>query len=211
MYRRNELGMKSQTDKIPLGFHAVTPCLTLKDSLQAIAFCRKAFGAEELEVFPTPDGKRTMHAAIRIGDSSLMMGDETPEQRCLSAESLGGSPIALYIYVSDVDTVFQQAVEAGAAETMPVTDMFWDDRCGTVKDPFGYSWTIATHTHDMTDEEVRTGAREFLAETGKPWLDCLGHRRGERQPTEGSFQRRECLYETSQQRDATRLVISPTC
>jgi uncharacterized glyoxalase superfamily protein PhnB len=155
--------METKVDAIPEGFHAVTPCLTLKDSLEAIEFYKKAFGAKELCVFPSPDGKGTMHATIQIGDSILMMGDERPEMGCKSAESLGESPISLYVYVPNVDAVYRQAVAAGATEVMPLGDMFWGDRCGTLKDPFGYGWTIATHTRDLTQEEIQEGAESFFA------------------------------------------------
>lgn len=160
--------MATKTNAIPEGFHAVTPCLMLKDSLRAIEFYKKAFGAEGLDVFPAPDGKGTMHATIRIGDSILMMGDERPEQDCKSAETLGASPISLYIYVPNVDPAFKQAIDAGATEIMSVTDMFWGDRCGTLKDPFGYAWTVATHTRDLTQEKIQQGAQSFFAAVAKP-------------------------------------------
>ncbi|MFH0728922.1 MAG: VOC family protein [Pseudomonadota bacterium] len=160
--------MKTEVKGIPDGFHAVTPSLSMKDSLKAIAFYEKAFGAKNPEVFPSPDGGHTMHATIRIGDSILMMGDEMPEMGCKSAESLGASPISLYVYVPDVDAVFEQAVAAGAAVVMPVADMFWGDRCGSLKDPFGYEWTIATHTRDLTEREIQEGAKALFAAAGKP-------------------------------------------
>lgn len=159
--------METKIKRIPDGFHAVTPCLTLKNSLEAIEFYKNAFGAKELGVFTSPDGKGTMHAMIQIGDSILMMGDERPGQDCKSAESLGSSPISLYIYVPNVDEFFKQAVAAGGTKIMPVDEMFWGDRCGTLKDPFGYSWTIATHTRDLTREEVQEGAGAFFAAAGK--------------------------------------------
>ncbi|MBN1817957.1 MAG: VOC family protein [Sedimentisphaerales bacterium] len=159
--------MKPNIKNIPEGYHVVTPCLTLKDSRKAVAFYEKAFAAQELEVFPSPDGKGTMHATIRIGDSILMMGDERPECDCRSAESLGGSPIGMYIYVPDVDAAFKQAVEAGATVMMPVEDMFWGDRCGTLKDPFGYTWTLAMHTRDLTEKEIQEGARSFFTTAAK--------------------------------------------
>ena len=159
--------METEVKAIPEGFNTITPCLTLKNSLEAIEFYEKAFGAKNLGVFPSPDGKRTMHAVIKIGESILMMGDEWPEQNCKSAESLGASPISLYIYVPNVDEVFEQAVDAGGTEIMPLSEMFWGDRCGTLKDPFGYSWTIATHTRDLTREEVQEGAQSFFAAAAK--------------------------------------------
>jgi PhnB protein len=159
--------MKTNVKPIPEGYHSVTPDLTLKDSLKAIKFYKKAFGAKEMGIFPSPDGKSTMHATIKIGDSIIMMGDERPSQSCESAETLGASPVSLFIYVPDVDKVFNQAVDAGAEITMPLDDMFWGDRCGSVKDPFGYSWMIATHTRDMTREEVQKGAESFFAASAK--------------------------------------------
>jgi len=153
--------METKVNAIPKEFHTVTPCLTLKSTLKAIEFYKKTFGAKELEVFPSPDGNDTMHAMIQIGDSILMMGDERPGQDCKSAESLGVSPISLYIYVPNVDEVFEQALAEGATTTMPVDEMFWGDRCGTLKDPFSYSWKIATHTRCLTQEEVREGAKAF--------------------------------------------------
>jgi uncharacterized glyoxalase superfamily protein PhnB len=160
--------MNTKIKAIPDGFHSVTPSLSMKDSLKAIAFYEKAFGAKNPEVFPSPDGKHTMHATIRIGDSILMMGDEMPDMGCKSGESLGASPISLYVYVPDVDAVFEQAVAAGATAVMPVADMFWGDRCGSLKDPFGYEWTIATHTRDLTEREIQEGAEAFFVAMRRP-------------------------------------------
>ena len=150
---------------IPEGYHVVTPSFTFKDSQKAIEFYKKAFGAKVLDLFLSPTGRGIMHATIQIGDSILMMGDENPG--CKSAETLGGSPIALCVYVPNADAVFNQAVAAGAAVTMPVADMFWGDRAGHVKDPFGYSWMIATHTRDLTDEQISKGAADFFAQMAK--------------------------------------------
>ena len=147
---------------VPDGYHAVTPSLMLKDSKKAIEFYQKAFAAEVLDVFPNPGGKGTMHAVIRIGDSILMMGDEMPGVGSPSAETLGDSPISLYVYVKDVDAVFDQAVAAGGTVVMPVAEMFWGDRAGTIKDPFGYQWMIGTHTKDLSREEVQKGAKAFF-------------------------------------------------
>ncbi|TVM03295.1 MAG: glyoxalase [Candidatus Brocadia sp. WS118] len=159
--------MNTKVKAIPEGFHTVTPCLTLKNSLKAIEFYKKAFGAKELGVYPAPDGKSTMHAVIQIGDSILMMGDEMPGQGCKGAESQGASPVGLYLYVPNVDAAFRQAVAAGATVTMAVTDMFWGDRCGSLKDPFGYAWMIATHNRDLTGEEIMEGAKSFFAKAEK--------------------------------------------
>ncbi len=159
--------MTTNVKSIPEGFHAVTPHLILKNAKQAIEFYKKAFDAKVLELFPAPDGKGTMHAQIRIGDSILMLGDEMPNQACHSAETLGASPVSLYLYMSNVDAAFKRAVAAGATVIMPVADAFWGDRCGTLKDPFGYSWTIATHIRDLTPEEIQEGARAFFAKAGR--------------------------------------------
>lgn len=147
---------------IPDGYHTVTPSFTFKDSQKAIDFYKKAFGAKVLDLMKRPDGHGIMHATIQIGDSILMMGDEGPQ--CKSAESLGGSPLTLYIYTPDADKLFKQAVAAGGTEAMPVTDMFWGDRAGSIRDPFGYSWMIATHKQDLTNEQIRKGAEAFFAQ-----------------------------------------------
>ena len=151
---------------IPEGFHSVSPSMTFKDCKKALEFYKKAFGAKVLQVFPTLDGKGTMHATMQIGDSILMMGDEMGPQ-CKSAETLGETPISLWIYTENVDAFFKRAVQAGAKETMPVSDQFWGDRMGQLKDPFGYCWAVATHTRDLSDEEVRKGAEAFFASMAK--------------------------------------------
>ena len=155
---------------IPDGYHTVTPSFTFRDSRKAIEFYQKAFGAKVLDLFPSPSGRGVMHATIRIGDSILMMGDEMPgAENCLkSAETLGSSPISLYVYAPDVDAMFQQAVAAGGTATMPVAEMFWGDRVGQIKDPFGYLWMIGTHKQDLTHDEIRKGAEAFFAKAGKP-------------------------------------------
>ena len=154
---------------IPNGYHTVTPSFTFKDSNKAIEFYKKAFGAEARDLMPDPSRRRIMHATIQIGNSIIMMGDEMPgaENCAKSAETLGSSPISLYVYVPNADETFKQAIAAGATETMSVADMFWGDRCGSLKDPFGYSWMIATHTQDLTNDEIRKGAEAFFAQLSK--------------------------------------------
>ena len=154
---------------IPQGYHAVTPSFTFKDSQKAIDFYKKAFSAKALDLMRSPDGHGVMHATIQIGDSIVMMGDEMPgmENCPKSAETLGSSPISLYVYVADADVAFKQAVVAGCTVTMPVADMFWGDRAGSVRDPFGYSWMIATHTQDLTKEQIRKSAEAFFAQMAK--------------------------------------------
>ncbi len=154
---------------IPEGYSAVTPSFTFKDSKKAIDFYKKAFGAKVLDLFQNPLGPGIMHATIQIGNSVMMMGDERPaaENCAKSAETLGGSPMSLFLYVPDADRAFKQAVAAGAKVEMPVADMFWGDRAGSIKDPFGYSWMIATHKQDLTQEEIRKNAEVFFAQMAK--------------------------------------------
>ena len=155
------------TQPIPNGYHAVTPSFAFKDSQKAIDFYKKAFGAKPLDVFPSLDGKGIMHATMQIGNSILMMGDENPAQKCQSAETLGNSPVSFFFYVADVDAIFKQAVAAGCVVVMPVMEMFWGDRAGSLKDPFGYSWMIATHKRDMTKEQIKKEAEVFFAQMTK--------------------------------------------
>lgn len=151
------------TKPIPEGYQTITPMLVLKDVRRAMEFYRRAFGAEERFVMPGPDGKGVMHAELRIGNSIIMMGEEHPQEACKSAETIGGSPVSFYIYLENVDEAFGTALAAGAEARMPVQDMFWGDRAGTVQDPFGYSWTLATHTKDPTPQEIQQGAQAFFA------------------------------------------------
>lgn len=148
---------------IPEGFHSATPMLMFKDARKAIEFYKKAFGAVERFAMPGPDGKGVMHAEILIGDSIIMMGEECAEMPSKSAETAGGSPVGFYIYLEDVDAAFRKAVEAGAEVKMPVAEAFWGDRFGTVQDPFGYSWSLATHTRDLTAKEIEEGAKAAFA------------------------------------------------
>jgi len=152
------------TKAIPEGFQSVTPMFTFKDARKAIEFYKRAFGAKERFVMPGPDGKGVMHAEVLIGDSVIMLGEEHPQEACKSAETLGGSPVSFYIYVENIDEAFRVAVAAGAESLMPVQEMFWGDRMGTVRDPFGYSWSLATRTRDLTPEEIRKGAQAAFAQ-----------------------------------------------
>jgi PhnB protein len=151
--------MQMAVKPIPDGYHTVTPHITVNDGNKAIEFYKKAFGAKEVYRMPGPGGK-IMHAEIQIGDSMIMLNDEFPEMDgSRSAKSLGGSAVTLNLYVPDVDKLFNQAVAAGATATMPVADMFWGDRYGKLKDPFGHNWSIATHKEDVTPEEVMKRAQ----------------------------------------------------
>lgn len=151
------------TKPIPEGYHSLTPMFVFKNTRKAIDFYQRAFGAQVNYVMPGPDGNGVMHAEVRIGNSIIMMGDEHPQEPCKSAETIGGSPVSFYLYREDVDEAFRVAVDAGAEVRMPVEEMFWGDRMGTVQDPFGYSWSLATHTRDLTPEEIAQGAQAFFA------------------------------------------------
>jgi uncharacterized glyoxalase superfamily protein PhnB len=150
--------MSSRVRPVPSGFHTLTPHLVVKGASQAIEFYKKAFGAEELVRMPGPDGKSIMHADLKIGDSHLFLVDEAPQMGCRGPQSIGATPVTIHMYVEDVDAAFGKAVAAGAQVSMPLADMFWGDRYGVLTDPFGHSWSLATHKADPTPEEIRKGA-----------------------------------------------------
>ncbi len=149
--------MTSTVKPIPEGYHSVTPYLIIKGAAEAIEFYKKAFGATELFRMAQPDG-RVGHAEIKIGDSPIMLADEFPEMGHKSPTTLGGSPVSLMIYVEDVDAVFASAIAAGAKEDRPVEDKFYGDRGGSLSDPFGHLWHIATHKEDVSPEEMQKRA-----------------------------------------------------
>ena len=139
---------------IPEGYHSVTPHLIVRGAADAIEFYQKAFGAIELFRFPSSDGK-IGHAEIKIGDSPIMVADEYPEMGYQGPQSIGGSPVSLMIYVEDVDSVFNQAVDCGATVKEALQDKFYGDRMGTVVDPFGHVWHLSTHKEDVSMEEMQ--------------------------------------------------------
>ena len=146
------------TKPIPDGYHTATPYLIIRGAAEAIEFYKKAFGATELLRIPAPGGK-IGHAEVKIGDSPIMLADEYPEMGYKGPQTLGGSPVSIMIYVDDVDTVFNQAVAAGASVKEAVTDKFYGDRMGTVIDPFGHVWHVATHKEDISLEEMEQRAK----------------------------------------------------
>jgi uncharacterized glyoxalase superfamily protein PhnB len=156
--------MAAKVPFVPAGFHSVTPYMVVKNSEEAIRFYVKAFGAQEVMCMKGPDGKSTMHAEIKIGNSHIMMGDENPQWGTQSAESLGASPVSLMVYVENVDAFVEKAVAAGCEMKYPVGDMFWGDRMGKIVDPFGYSWSIATHIEDVEPEEIGRRQKAWFAE-----------------------------------------------
>jgi PhnB protein len=145
---------------IPDGMHALTPHIVCAGAAEAIDFYKKAFDAVELSRLPGPTGK-LMHGAIRIGDSVMMLTDEMPEWGSLGPIALKGSPVVLHLYVADADAAFAKAVAAGAEVTMPLTDMFWGDRYGQLRDPFGHRWSIATHIKDLSPEQVTEAMKKM--------------------------------------------------
>lgn len=142
---------------------SITSGLTVKDAASAIDFYKKAFDAEELMRMPGPGGHGIMHAELKIGDSVIFLNDEFPDMGGKSPQTLGGTTGGIYLLVADVDSVFKSAVEAGAKEEMAVEDMFWGDRMGSVIDPFGHHWAIATHKEDVSPEELKRRTEEFYA------------------------------------------------
>lgn len=138
---------------IPDGYHSATPYLIVKGAADAIEFYKRAFGAVELLRVPNPEGK-VAHAEIRIGDSVIMLADEHHEGGYRSPRSLGGSPVSIMLYLEDVDAVFARALKAGARAQREVANQFYGDRSGTLEDPFGHVWTIATHVEDVSPEEL---------------------------------------------------------
>jgi PhnB protein len=146
--------MDGKVNPIPDGFHTVTPYLTIKGAADAIGFYQEAFGAREIFRWADPDG-RVRHAEVVIGDSPLMLTDEAPEFGMSGPQSLGGSPVHMFLYVEDADAVFNQAISAGATELMPVENSSDGDRRGGVTDPFGHVWYIGTHVEDISREELQ--------------------------------------------------------
>ncbi len=151
-------------EPIPEGYHTVTSALTIRGAGKAIEFYKKAFGARVLDRVDGPDGKSVMHAALQIGDSRIFVADEMPGMGCRSPESLGGTSSSHYLYVKDVDGAVKKAVEAGATLKRPVEDAFWGDRFGSVADPFGYTWDIATRIEDVPPDELKKRAMAFVKE-----------------------------------------------
>lgn len=151
--------MKTKVKPIPDTYHSATPYLTVRGADAAIDFYRRAFGAKELFRMPGPNGK-IMHAEILLGDSHIMLADESAACGSQAPATLNGTPVGIFLYVEDVDKTFKQALKAGANETLPVQDMFWGDRFGRLTDPFGHKWMLATHIEDVTPEEIerRTAA-----------------------------------------------------
>jgi len=151
--------MSSAVRSIPKGYHTVTPILSIKGAAEALEFYKKAFGAQELMRFAQPDG-RIAHAEIQIGDSRIMMADEFPEMNFRSPKSYGGTPVGIMLYTENVDAFVERAVGAGAKLVRPVQNQFYGDRTGSIEDPFGHSWHVATHVEDVPPDELQRRAAQ---------------------------------------------------
>jgi PhnB protein len=155
--------MSKAKSPVPEGFHTVTPQLIFDNAAQAIDWYKKALGAEEKSRAVGPDGK-IMHAELQIGNSRIMLNDAMGGAK--SASGFGGSPISLWVYVADCDTLFNRAVGAGARVAPgpmgQLADQFWGDRTGSFSDPFGYRWTVATRKEDLSSQEMDQRAQEFF-------------------------------------------------
>jgi PhnB protein len=147
---------------IPEGYHTLTPYIEIENAGEAIEFYKRAFGAKEQVRMDAPGGK-IGHAELEIGDSLLMLADPFPQSSIKTPKDLGGTTVNLFMYVDDADAVVQQAVDSGATVTRPVENMFWGDRFGIVTDPYGHTWSIATHVEDVSPEEMEERSKAAMA------------------------------------------------
>ena len=148
---------------VPEGYSTLTPYLAVEDASAAIDFYQRAFGAKERARMPGPGGS-VMHAELEIGDSIVMLSDPFPQSSTKAPKELGGTSVSLMTYVEDADSVYKQAIDAGATSLMEPDDMFWGDRFSLVEDPFGHQWTIATHVEDVSPEEMQKRSEEWAAQ-----------------------------------------------
>lgn len=153
---------------IPEGYHSVTPYLIVDGAAEAIRFYEAAFGALEVLRMPMGDTGKLAHAEVRIGDSHVMLSDEWPDMGLLGPKARGGATASLMIYVEDVDSAFARAIAAGAAQERPPEDQFWGDRMGTLIDPFGHRWTLATHLEDVSEEEMQRRMEQAFQAAPEP-------------------------------------------
>jgi len=155
--------MAEKVSYIPKGYSSITPYLVVRGAAQAIDYYKKVFGATEIMRMPGPDGK-IGHAELKIGNSQIMLADETPSMGAghLSADTVGGSPVSLYVYLPDVDDVVKRATNEGAKLLKPVQDQFYGDRSGFIQDPFGHLWGIATHTEDVSPKDMEERMKKVM-------------------------------------------------
>ena len=160
----------SKPQPVPPGMDGLIPHLVCDPATEALEFYKQAFGAEAMGVMPSPDGQRIMHAALRIGNSTLFLVDDFPEfcdGKSESPKSLKGTPVTIHRYVPDCDAAIKRAQDAGATVAMPPMDMFWGDRYGVVVDPFGHKWSFATHIQDLTPEQMQANMKEAFSQAGQ--------------------------------------------
>ena len=157
----------AKSKPIPDGFTTITPYLYVKGAAEAIDFYKKAFGAKELTRMPNATGG-IAHATLQIGSAKVYMCDEMPEMGAKGPKAFGGSPIGLYLYVEDVDAFVNKAVAAGAKTKVPVADQFWGDRWGSIEDPFGHEWQVASRVEEVTPEEMDKRMKAWAAQQGAP-------------------------------------------
>ncbi len=158
--------MKKKLKPIPKGYHSVTPYLSIKGATDAIAFYKKAFAAKEIMRIPAPGGT-VGHAEIQVGDSRIMLADEYPDLNFRGPRSFGGTSVHIHLYVQDVDRVVKKAIAAGAKVLRPVTDQFYGDRSGSLEDPFGHVWHVATHVQDIPMRQLKKRAATLAASAEK--------------------------------------------
>jgi PhnB protein len=156
----------SNVKAVPEGYHSVTPYLAVQDGARAIDFYKQALGAKEIMRMNGPDGTIS-HAEIKIGDSIIMLSSAPPSGGLKSPQALGGSTVSIFLYVEDVDTVFNRAVSLGATSVQALENQFWGDRYGRLTDPFGHSWSLATHIEDVAPEEMGRRAQEAAAKAAR--------------------------------------------
>jgi PhnB protein len=167
-----EMFMLGTVRHIPEGHHSITPALTCRDAARAIEFYKKVFGAAEVMRMAMPDGK-IGHAELKVGDSKFMLNDEFPGMAVAPSDSTPQS-VSLYLYVEDVDSTFNRAVQAGSKVNMPVTNQFWGDRYGYITDPFGHRWGLATHVEDVAPDELERRSKEWAANMAKNRAQAAG-------------------------------------
>jgi PhnB protein len=161
MAKKAKARPKKKVAPIPAGFHSVTAYLSIRDAGKALDFYKRAFGARELLRMQGPDGK-IGHAEIKLGDSRVMLADEFPNMGFMGPQSRGGTTVMLHLYVRDVDATVAQATAAGATVKRPIKDEFYGDRTGTIEDPFGHVWYIATHKENLSPAEIRRRSEEAM-------------------------------------------------
>jgi PhnB protein len=156
--------MAAPVKRVPEGLHTVTPHLTVREGAKLIEFYKQAFGAKELRRSVAPDGKALLHAEIQIGDSRVFLNDEFPGMGACAPQGGNGAPVHMHLYVEDVDSLYQRAVDAGAKVVMPLADQFWGDRYAVVEDPSGHRWALASHVQDMSPEQLKQATSDIFGD-----------------------------------------------